>query len=123
MTLSRHPQDFGRHFRLTRDIDLQAVQASLSPIGTPATPFTGSFDGNYHTLKNLKHVDAAAGYAFLRGVRQVPPWVLLAVMTTALLAMFLADPTGPVIGLFLIAALIPLRPPLRTSRPASSDNG
>jgi signal transduction histidine kinase len=56
---------------------------------------------------------AAAGYAFLRGVRQVPPWVLLAVMTAALLAMYLADPTGPVIGLFLIAALIPLRPPLR----------
>jgi hypothetical protein len=71
VTLSRHPQDFGRHFRLTRDIDLQAVQASLSPIGTPATPFTGSFDGNYHTLKNLKHVDTAAGYVGLfRSIRR-----------------------------------------------------
>jgi len=71
VTLSRHPQDFGRHFRLTRDIDLQAVQASLSPIGTLATPFTGSFDGNYHTLKNLKHVDTAAGYVGLfRSIRR-----------------------------------------------------
>jgi len=65
VTLSRQPQDFGRHFRLTRDIDLQAVQASLSPIGTLSAPFTGSFDGNYHTLKNLKHVDTAASYVGL----------------------------------------------------------
>ena len=56
---------------------------------------------------------AVAGYAFLRGVTVVPVWVLLAVMTAAVLAMHVVDPDGPVIGLFLIAAFIPLRPPLR----------
>jgi hypothetical protein len=70
VTLSRHPQDFGKHFRLVKDIDLQGVQATLSPIGTLAVPFTGSFDGNYHTLTNLRHVDSKAGYLGLfRAVR------------------------------------------------------
>lgn len=71
VTLSRHPQDFSRHFRLTKDLDLQAAQASLVPIGTPAAPFTGSFDGNCHTLKNCKYIDAAAGYVGLfRSIRR-----------------------------------------------------
>ena len=56
---------------------------------------------------------AVAGYAFLRGVTVVPAWVLLTVMTGAMLTMNAVDPDGPVIGLFLIAAFIPLRPPLQ----------
>ncbi|NIQ99301.1 MAG: hypothetical protein GTN78_03760, partial [Gemmatimonadales bacterium] len=52
VTLSRHPQDFGSHFRLVRDIDLKEVQTCLSPIGTLMVPFTGRFDGNHHTLEN-----------------------------------------------------------------------
>jgi hypothetical protein len=71
VTLSRHPQDFNRHFRLTKDIDLKDVQGTLSPIGTLAVPFAGSFDGNYHTLANLKHADAKAGYLGLfRSIRR-----------------------------------------------------
>jgi hypothetical protein len=65
VTLSRYPQDFGRHFRLTKDVDLQGTEASLSPIGTLSVPFTGSFDGNYHTLRNLKFADATAAYVGL----------------------------------------------------------
>ena len=69
--LSRHPQDFSRHFRLVRDIDLKDAPVSPSPIGTLTVPFTGSFDGNYHTLKNLRFVDAKTSYAGLfRSVQQ-----------------------------------------------------
>ncbi len=63
--LSRHPQDFSRHFRLVRDIDLKDTPVSPSPIGTLMVPFTGSFDGNYHTLKNLRLLDDKASYAGL----------------------------------------------------------
>ncbi len=65
VTLSRYPQDWGKHFRLSRDLDLTDVQASLPPIGTLTVPFTGSFDGNGRTLRNLKHADAAAVYVGL----------------------------------------------------------
>jgi hypothetical protein len=71
VTLSRHPQDFGRHFRLGRDLDLADVQASLVPIGTLSVPFTGSFDGNGRTLRNLKHVDNKSSYvALFRSIRR-----------------------------------------------------
>jgi len=71
VTLSRHPQDFDKHFRLARDIDLRDVQTRLTPIGTPMAPFTGSFDGNRHTLKNLRHADSKASYAGLfRSIRR-----------------------------------------------------
>ncbi len=73
VTLSRHPQDFSRHFRLTKDIDLQEMDASLPPIGTLSVPFTGSFDGNYHTLKNFEHTDSKAAYAGLfRSIQRAP---------------------------------------------------
>ena len=40
---------------------------------------------------------------------------LLALMAAAALVMHAADPDGPVIGLFLVAAFAPLRPPLRVA--------
>ena len=39
------------HYILTVDIDLTGE--SWTPIGTMTTPFTGSFDGNSHTISNL----------------------------------------------------------------------
>lgn len=73
VTLSRHPQDFAAHFRLAGDIDLQSVTARLSPIGALSVPFTGSFDGNYHTLENFKYTDTKAVYAGLfRSVERAP---------------------------------------------------
>jgi hypothetical protein len=72
VTLSRYPQDFGRHFRLSRDLDLTDVQASLAPIGTLSVPFTGSFDGNGRTLRNLKHANGKVGYyvGLFRSIRR-----------------------------------------------------
>jgi hypothetical protein len=73
VTLARYPQDLAKHFRLTKDIDLQGVQASLSPIGMLSVPFTGSFDGNYHTLRNLKIADSEGIYAGLfRAIGRTP---------------------------------------------------
>ena len=47
------PQDFaGKTFVLTSDIDLAGQE--WSPIGTSSNIFKGTFDGNRHTVKNLK---------------------------------------------------------------------
>ena len=82
------------------------LEAGLGPVGFGVS-------GRPLLLTVAAAAYAVAGYAFLRGVALVPAWVLLAVMTAAVLAMHVVDPDGPVIGLFLIAAFIPLRPPLR----------
>jgi len=55
--LGQYPQDFDTHFRLNRDLDLSEAPADLKPIGTLSWAFTGSFDGNFHTLKNLRYQD------------------------------------------------------------------
>ena len=82
------------------------LEAGLGPVG-----FGVSGPPLLLTVSSAAY--AVAGYAFLRGATVVPPWVLLAVMTAGVLAMQIVDPNGPVIGLFLIAAFIPLRPPLQ----------
>ena len=38
--------------RLTADINLLAYRSSLKPIGTPAWPYTGTFDGQGYVIKN-----------------------------------------------------------------------
>jgi len=87
-------------------IAVVVLEAGLGPVGFGVS-------GRPLLLTVASAAYAVAGYAFLRGVTVVPAWVLLAVMTAAVLAMYVADPDGPVIGLFLIAAVVPLRPPLR----------
>lgn len=82
------------------------LEAGLGPVGFGVS-------GQPLLLTVASAAYAIAGYAFLRGVSAVPAWVLLAVMTAAVLAMHMVDLDGPVIGLFLIAAFIPLRPPLQ----------
>ncbi|MDH7599715.1 MAG: GLUG motif-containing protein [Sedimentisphaerales bacterium] len=53
LILCRYPEDWSKHFRLTADLDLRSVGNNFQPIGTPLVPFTGSFDGDGHKLKNL----------------------------------------------------------------------
>ncbi|SES50043.1 Histidine kinase-, DNA gyrase B-, and HSP90-like ATPase [Pedococcus cremeus] len=56
---------------------------------------------------------AAAAAVFLTRAGLAPRWSmgLLTTMAVAVLVMHAADPEGPVIGLFVIAAFTPLRPP------------
>ena len=49
--LSEHSNLWTNNFKLYADIDLKDIQ--LNPIGTKEHPFTGIFDGNYHTIINL----------------------------------------------------------------------
>lgn len=44
---------------LANDIDLSSI-ANFAPVGTNATPFTGTFDGRNHVISNLK-INAASG--------------------------------------------------------------
>ncbi|WP_042374473.1 InlB B-repeat-containing protein [Neobacillus jeddahensis] len=46
-------KDLTAHYRLGNDIDLSSY-SNWEPIGTDADPFTGGFDGNYHTIRGLK---------------------------------------------------------------------
>lgn len=65
---------FNGTVNLTGDIDLNdlvvmrsAVESNWVPVGTPETPFTGTFDGNGYTIKNLTLVESEAkeGKAFI----------------------------------------------------------
>ena len=44
-------QNLSGHYILANDIDLSGV--SFTPIGNEAAPFTGTFDGNGHTIRSL----------------------------------------------------------------------
>ena len=50
-TLSANSVHWSKHFKLTADLDLFGV--AMTPIGTPGTPFSGTFDGNGQTISNL----------------------------------------------------------------------
>ncbi len=50
LELTAHPADWGRHFLLMEDLDLQGE--TLAPIGTRSSPFGGFLDGNGHILRN-----------------------------------------------------------------------
>ncbi|WP_312649052.1 InlB B-repeat-containing protein [Aminipila sp.] len=43
----------GKYFKLGKDIDLKEIP-SWTPIGTQEHPFQGNFNGDYHTITNLK---------------------------------------------------------------------
>lgn len=59
------PSDWGKCFTLTGDIDLDGT--SLTPIGNAADPFTGSFDGSGHVIRNGKVAVSGNEYAGLFG--------------------------------------------------------
>ena len=50
LAISAASSDWGKYFLLTKDIDFAGVSIDL--IGTNTTKFTGTFDGNQHTLRN-----------------------------------------------------------------------
>jgi hypothetical protein len=66
--LSSKSTNWGAYFKLTQDLDLE--HKALRPIGTVHKPFTGSFDGGRHRIKNLLVYDGdpAVGGAGLFGV-------------------------------------------------------
>jgi hypothetical protein len=60
------------HFRLGADLDLAGLDESTAPathpIGTRATPFTGTFDGAGHAISNLTHRSRRSEHVGLFGV-------------------------------------------------------
>ncbi|MCR4921231.1 MAG: hypothetical protein K5945_05925, partial [Bacteroidaceae bacterium] len=52
--------------RLTDDIDMAEVNSEFIPIGTTKTPYSGAFDGNFHTISNLNvDIEGAAFVGFV----------------------------------------------------------
>ena len=86
------------------------LEAALGPVGLGTT-------GRPLLLTASTAVYAVTGAVFLGRPAQRPAtsMTLLALMAAAALVMHTADPDGPVIGLFLVAAFAPLRPPLRVA--------
>ena len=53
--IGQHPADYDKHFLLATDIDMTAMGADdILPIGIPGMPFSGTFDGNGHTIKGFR---------------------------------------------------------------------
>ncbi len=86
------------------------LEAALGPVGLGTT-------GRPLLLTASTAVYAVTGAFFLGRPAQRPAtsMTLLALMAAAALVMHTVDPDGPVIGLFLVAAFAPLRPPLRVA--------
>lgn len=60
-TIGLNQEDWGKHFKLMADIDLQAsANSSFHLIGNHERPFQGVFDGNGHAISNFSY--AVAGY-------------------------------------------------------------
>ncbi|MEN6386501.1 MAG: dockerin type I domain-containing protein [Phycisphaerales bacterium] len=53
-TLGTSPSYWNKYFKLIADIDLSAYKNKYQVIGSYATPFTGSFDGDGHSICNLE---------------------------------------------------------------------
>ena len=57
--LTRSQLSWDRHYIVTADLDLAGVDGYV-PIGTEASPFTGTIDGNGHSISNLSLSDSTA---------------------------------------------------------------
>jgi len=56
VSITDHYEDFNKCFVLMADIDLNDISLDrIRPIGTYTLPFTGVFDGNYHTIYNFRY--------------------------------------------------------------------
>ena len=68
--IGARPDDWGKHFKLMADIDLQAYgPGEFHIIGTSEDgPFTGAFDGNHRIVSNLQQVSDFGGYLGLFGI-------------------------------------------------------
>jgi hypothetical protein len=68
-SIGARPGDWDKHFILMADIDLSAYTGTqFNVIGTNSTPFTGTFDGNGHTISNFTYVSTGASDIGLFGV-------------------------------------------------------
>ena len=55
--------DFGKHFVLINDIDLNKIDPNLTvPIGTPGIPFSGTCDGNDYTISDFRCLSTGENY-------------------------------------------------------------
>ncbi|MBN2271850.1 MAG: hypothetical protein JXN61_14630, partial [Sedimentisphaerales bacterium] len=45
------PADWGKHFILTADLDMNGIE--MSPVGNDPNNFTGAFDGNDRIIRNV----------------------------------------------------------------------
>lgn len=69
--LSETAADWNKHFILTADIDASSSSswnsnAGFSPVGNTSSPFTGTFDGQNHTISNLR-INRSTDYIGLFG--------------------------------------------------------
>lgn len=56
ISITDHYEDFDKCFILMADIDLNDIDPyQIRPIGTHSMPFTGIFNGNYHTIHNFHY--------------------------------------------------------------------
>ncbi len=61
--LGGEPADWGRHFKLTADIDFDGpTAAQFNFIGYGVNPYSGVFDGNGHSIHNFEPLDSCASY-------------------------------------------------------------
>jgi hypothetical protein len=68
-TIGWFPCEWDKHFKLMADIDLAAytgVEFNLIGV-SPAKSFTGTFDGNNHTISNFTYTSPTADYVGLFG--------------------------------------------------------
>ncbi len=66
--IGQHSEDWGSYFVLTADIDLSGYTGtSFNIIGSSGTPFTGSFDGNGHTISNFTYTTTGTSFIGLFG--------------------------------------------------------
>ena len=63
-TIGRYPADYGCHFNLMADIDLNGTRFNIIGCGVP---FSGVFDGNGHVVLNLYRFSNYGGYMGLFG--------------------------------------------------------
>jgi hypothetical protein len=74
ISITDHYEDFNKCFALMADIDMNSVSLDrIQPIGTDTIPFTGIFEGNYHTIHNLQceanDEDGVGVFGYLGGLR------------------------------------------------------
>ena len=68
--IGQHSEDWGSYFILTADIDLSGYTGTsfnIIGIGDPCTSFTGSFDGNGHTISNFTYTTTGTHFIGLFG--------------------------------------------------------
>jgi hypothetical protein len=63
-----YPGDWDKHFVLTNDLDMNDDNsARILPIGVYGLPFMGVFDGNNHTISNLKWLSETESFLSVFG--------------------------------------------------------